>query len=42
MDYKEVFQECYEDLCEELGREPTFKEVDERFRNELYDVCECW
>lgn len=35
MDYKEIHQECYENLREDLGREPEWHEVNDAFRDEI-------
>jgi hypothetical protein len=33
MDYKEIHQNCYEELCEELGREPNLNEINTAYMN---------
>jgi hypothetical protein len=35
MDYKEFHQECYELLIENLGREPTWTELEEFVRDSI-------
>ena len=35
MDYKEIHQECYEELCVNLNREPDWKEISESFRDRI-------
>jgi hypothetical protein len=42
MDYKEFYQNCYENLEEELGREPTWEETEEYVRNEMCDLVSCY
>ena len=34
-DYKEIHQECYEQLVEDLGREPTHLEIDIMYRDRM-------
>jgi hypothetical protein len=35
MDYKEIHQQCYDRLEEDLGREPEWFEIDSAFRDEI-------
>ena len=35
MDYKEIHQEVYEELLENLGREPDWKEIECAFRDHI-------
>lgn len=35
MDYKQLHQEIYESLCEELGTEPHWEVLDYRFRDRI-------
>lgn len=35
MDYKQIHQDCYEDLIEELGREPNFEEMESAYRDRI-------
>jgi hypothetical protein len=38
MDYKEFYQNCYEELEEELGRKPTWEEVSQYQRDRMSDI----
>lgn len=41
MDYKEIHQECYENLVEDLKREPTWKEVEASFQDRISNIIDC-
>lgn len=40
MDYKEIHQEVYENLKEELNREPTWQEIDYSYRNHIASLAD--
>lgn len=40
MDYKELHQDVYETLCEDLQREPDWKEMREAFRDRLANLAD--